>query len=269
MLQSLIVASKHSNDAPAVAMVPDDGIRPLNARSLALSTLLGTRPPALPGHRLVALAELFGLAGGTMRTALSRMVAAGELAVDDGRYRLVGRHLERQAAQDAGRTPTAAPRDGAWHTAIALDDRRPLEDRRRARQVLADHRFAELRPDIWMRPANLPAPALGAAWAVTTGPTDRDDHELVARLWDLDALAALAVRLRAALLDAAAPLETGDAAAIPPAFHAAAAVVRLLRIDPLLPATLAPDPWAMDALRDDYAAVESALQRALRTFHLR
>ena len=40
-----------------------------------------------------------------MRTALSRMVAAGELSVDDDGYRLVGRLLERKAAQDIGRRP--------------------------------------------------------------------------------------------------------------------------------------------------------------------
>lgn len=267
MLQSMIVASNASNEQRSAAAAVDDGIRPLNARSLALSTLLGTRPPSLPGHRLVALAELFGIAGGTMRTALSRMVAAGELAADGGRYRLVGRHLERQAAQDTGRTVPEPAWDGTWHIAIALDDRRPLDERRRARQMLVDHRFAELRPDIWMRPANLPAPPLGSAWSVTTGTTDRDDHELVARLWDLDAIAARAARLHLALLRAAAPLDEEDPTAIPPAFHAAAAVVRLLRTDPLLPEALTPPAWPLATLRDDYAEVEAMLDAAIRTFH--
>lgn len=267
MLQLLIVASNVSNERRRAVAAAGDGIRPLNARSLALSTLLGTRPPSLPGHRLVALAELFGIAGGTMRTALSRMVAAGELAVADGRYRLIGRHLERQVAQDTGRSASDPAWDGTWHTAIALDDRRPLDERRRARQMLADHRFAELRPDIWMRPANLPAPPLGTAWAVTTGTTDRNDHELVTRLWDLDAIATRAARLHVALLRAAAPLDEGDPAAIPPAFHAAAAVVRLLRTDPMLPTALRPNSWPLTALRDDYAEVEAMLQAAIRTFH--
>jgi hypothetical protein len=75
------------------------GLGPLDARSLALSVLLGSHPPVLPARALVALAELFGIAGGTMRTALSRMVAAGELEAADGRYRLAGRLLERQRAQ--------------------------------------------------------------------------------------------------------------------------------------------------------------------------
>ena len=86
------------------------GLGPLDARSLALSVLLGSHPPVLPARALVALAELFGVAGGTMRTALSRMVAAGELEAADGRYRLAGRLLERQRAQDIGRSQPAERR---------------------------------------------------------------------------------------------------------------------------------------------------------------
>lgn len=257
MLHLTIVASKAG----------DIEIRPLNARSLALSALLGTHPPSLPGNRLVALAELFDVAGGTMRTALSRMVAAGDLALDDGRYRLVGRLLERQRTQDIGRRPPTSVWDGRWYSAVAIDDRRALDARRRDRQVLADHRFAELRPDIWMRPANLPAPQLGRSWAVVTGPTDRDDHDLVIRLWRLDTLAATASTLRASLADAAAPLGTEDPSAIPAAFHAAAAVVRFLRTEPMLPDTLLPRGWPVDRLRAEYDLVEAALQHRLRSFY--
>ena len=40
----------------------DLGIEPLTARSLMLSTLLGTHPPSLPVRALVAVGELFGFA---------------------------------------------------------------------------------------------------------------------------------------------------------------------------------------------------------------
>jgi hypothetical protein len=80
-----------------------EAMRPLNARSLVLSLLLGLDPPELSARALVRLAELFGIAPGTMRTALSRMAATGELAGDADGYRLVGRLLERKAAQDIGR----------------------------------------------------------------------------------------------------------------------------------------------------------------------
>ncbi len=86
----------------------DRAERPLTARSLIASTLLGTHPPVLPGRLLVRLGELFGIAEGTTRVALSRMVAAGELETEDGRYRLVGAALlARQAAQERGRVVTA------------------------------------------------------------------------------------------------------------------------------------------------------------------
>lgn len=265
MLQFVIVAS-NTRDTPAEA-----AIRPLNARSLALSALLGTHPPTLRGNGLVALAELFGIAPGTMRTALSRMVAAGELeAADRGHYRLVGRLLERQRAQDVGRRAPPDRWDGAWHTAIVLEDRRTLDDRRRARQVLVDHRFAELRPEVWMRPANLPPPVLDDAWALTTGSLTQAPADVAARLWDLDRLAVDALELTARLVVAAEPLggtdPTATLAAIPAAFHASAAVVRFLRTEPMLPAALLQADWPVNRLRTEYDRVETELQRAMGAF---
>ncbi len=258
------MASKTGDARRPISTMSGATLRPLDARSLALSALLGTHPPALPGNRLVALAELFGIAGGTMRTALSRMVAAGELDAVDGRYRLVGRLLDRQHAQDTGRRPPSADWDGSWCTAIALDERRPLDERRRSRQVLTDHRFAELRPDTWLRPANLPAPPLDAGWTVMSGTTSNDD-ELVARLWDLPAIAHDASELTAQL-DAAASALGGDPAAIPQVFRSSAAVVRFLRTEPMLPAELVPADWPVDALRARYDEVEADLQGELRSY---
>ena len=252
-------------DTPAEALAPL--VRPLNARSLALSALLGTHPPVLPGRSLVALSELFGIAGGTMRTALSRMVAAGELTTDDGRYGLAGRMLDRQRAQDLGRRAPSTPWDGDWITAIALDDRRPLDERRRARQLLTERRFGELRPDIWMRPANLPVPTLDAGWFVIVGRRHEPfDRELARRLWDLPAIAEHATAVHAALQPAIACLESGDPAAIPTAFAAAAAVVRFLGAEPVLPESLLPDAWPVPRLRTAYDAAESQLQAAFRAF---
>jgi phenylacetic acid degradation operon negative regulatory protein len=65
----------------------------LTARSVIASTLLGTTPPRLPARVLVEAGELFGIAEGTTRVALSRMVASGELATDDGWYVLRGQRL--------------------------------------------------------------------------------------------------------------------------------------------------------------------------------
>jgi phenylacetic acid degradation operon negative regulatory protein len=261
MLRSLIMASNIG-----------DG---LDARSLALSALLGTHPPVLPGKALVALAELFGIAGGTMRTALSRAVARGEIDADAGRYRLTGRLLDRQRAQDTGRRAPDRPWHGAWHVVVTIDDRRTLAERRRFRSLMADHRVAELRPDIWMRPANLDPPSLeppnvAGLCVVTTGPIgSADPAALVGRLWDLDAIARSARTLDTRLVDvvgASASTGDDDPTPIPGLFVLAAEVVRFLRSEPLLPAALLPPTWPVDQLRARYDAAEVALQRRLATF---
>ena len=79
--------------------------KPMTARSVVASTLLGVEPPRLTTRILVRSGELFGIAEGTTRVALSRMVAAGELRPDDDGYRLAGRLLDRQARQTASRGP--------------------------------------------------------------------------------------------------------------------------------------------------------------------
>ena len=269
MLHSLIVASKH-RDIPRVAPGSGTGLDllpGLNARSLALSALLGTHPPALPTRAFVALAELFDIAGGTMRTALSRLAASGEVDTDGGWYRLAGRLLDRQQAQDIGRRPPAAVWDGRWHTVIAAADQRDLAERRRFRAVLTDHRFGELRPDTWLRPANLPAPALGADAFVVTGTLDRaDESSLAARIWDLPRISATAVDLIERIGALRSDLDTGEHSSIPATFTLAAAVLRFLRGEPLLPPQLAGPAWPVDDLRARYGELERDLQATLRDF---
>jgi phenylacetic acid degradation operon negative regulatory protein len=244
-------------------------IRALNARSLALSALLGTHPPALPTRSLVDLAELFGIAGGTMRTALSRMAANGEVTASNGRHQLTGRLLERQRAQDVGRQAPAGHWDGRWHTVIAAADQRELADRRQFRATLGDHRFGELRPDIWMRPANLPVPPVDAIAdaIVVTGTIARiDEPDLVGRLWGLDSLAAAAERLIARIDALRDELDLTTPDAIPATFTLAAGILRFLRSEPMLPPALTPDPWPVTELRRRYGDLERDLQRTLRDF---
>ena len=242
-----------------------NGTGPLNARSLALSALLGTHPPALPASSLVALAELFGINEGTMRTALSRLVAAGDVTLDDGSYALSARLRQRQAAQDAGRSAAPDTWDGTWHTAVAVAEARDLADRRHLRAVMVNARFGELRPTAWMRPANLPAPMLDGDWVLTTGKmTGRSGNELVDELWDLRALADQA-RLLGDQLGRAA-IDRSDPNDIPAAFVLSATVVRFLRDEPLLPADLEPTGWPIAALRARYDDFESNLQAMMRPF---
>lgn len=242
-------------------------LRPLNARSIALSILLGSHPPELPARAFVAMAELFGIPGGTMRTALSRMVATGDVDAVDGRYRLAGHQIARQGAQDQGRRAPTDIWDGRWHTVVTIDDQRDLAARRRFRTTMANRRFGELRPDIWTRPANL-GPAPGAPdLLVTTGPIDGADHEsLVNRLWDLPGIAAEARRLLDEMHDRRTTCDWHDDASIPPLFTTSATVVRYLRHEPLLPDELTPDDWPVGDVRAAYDAFEADHQRLLRRF---
>ena len=274
MLHCKLVMSKTGNtgrtrdvrdvgDGPSTVTVT----APLNARSLALSVLLGTHPPELPVRALVALADLFGIAPGTMRTALSRMVSTGELVGDGGRYELGPSLLARQTAQDAGRRAPEAAWDRQWHSVIVAADQRHVTERRRFRTGMANHRFGELRPDIWMRPSNLPTPPVEAGWIVTTGslsgvPAD----ELAARLWDLPAIAADARRLTGRLDDLRRSVDWSTVGSIPAIFVESASVVRFLRSEPLLPVELTPAGWPVDRLRQTYDEAETAFQALLQGF---
>ncbi|MAT03734.1 MAG: PaaX domain-containing protein, C- domain protein [Acidimicrobiaceae bacterium] len=242
-------------------------MRPLNARSIALSTLLGTHPPSLPASSLVALAELFGINGGTMRTALSRLVAAGDVELADGRYTLSARLRARQEAQDSGRRTTTSAWDGRWHTAVATVEHRDLADRRHVRGLMANSRFGELRPTVWMRPSNLAPPALDDDWVVVTGTASgAAPAVLVDRLWSTDDLAARATELGRRLHEVDARLDPHDPRSIPTAFTLAAEILRFLRSDPLLPGELTPADWPVDDLRAAYEGFEHRLQAMLAPF---
>ena len=258
MLHSQITMSKASNTG---------SLRPLNARSIALSILLGTHPPELPARALVALAELFGIPGGTMRTALSRMVAAGDVVAAGGRYRLAGRQIDRQGAQDEGRRAPSGHWDGRWHTVVTVDDQRDLSERRRFRSMMANRRYGELRPDIWCRPANLGAAPSEPGWLVTTGAIAGPDPEsLVRRLWDLEGIASEAHRLLGEMHDRRSGCDWTDELSIPALFTTSAAVVRFLRHEPLLPTALTPDDWPVGSVRDAYDGFEADHQRLLQRF---
>src|SRR6476646_8692421 len=104
--------------------------RPLPARSLIASLLLRSRPPRMRGARLVQWCGLFGIAEGTTRVALSRMVERGELRTRDGVYELAGRVQGRQRAQDWSLAPKLQPWRGEWR--IAFVEPGPRESGERA-----------------------------------------------------------------------------------------------------------------------------------------
>ncbi|MGX1970884.1 PaaX family transcriptional regulator C-terminal domain-containing protein [Streptomyces kronopolitis] len=236
-------------------------LRPLTARSIVLSTLLGHHPPQLPARALVRVGELFGIAEGTVRVALSRMVAAGDLRQSDGAYALTPRLLDRQTRQDESRTPSTRPWHGDWEIAlVTTPERRPAAERTALRQAMAALRLAELREGSWLRPANLdrPRPAVVTAQCTwLTGTPDGDPVALAGRLWDLPGWAGPARDLSTALSRATSPADR---------FTVAAAALRHLLADPLLPAGLLPEDWPGAQLRLDYAAFEDELGTLLRQY---
>lgn len=248
--------------------------RPLTARSVVASTLLGVDPPQLPARLLVRSGELFGISEGTTRVALSRMVGAGELVSDGGDYRLAGRLLQRQARQTASRLAEHRTWGGDWELAVVTPERRDASARAALREAMRQRKLAELREGVWLRPDNLAADRSSGSQAIvlaqcrrfTTRLVDDDPADLVAALWDLDAWSAQARDFRTELHALVGVLEAGDTDPLAPGFVLSAAVLRHMLADPLLPDELLPDDWPGAALRDDYDRYDRAFKTVWRNW---
>jgi phenylacetic acid degradation operon negative regulatory protein len=231
--------------------------RPLTARSVVLSLLLGAHPPELPVRDIVRAGELFAISEATLRVALSRMVGAGDLDRRDGTYRLTRRLVERQTRQDDATRPSTRPWRGDWEITVVTSVGRGAADRAELRARLTELRLAELREGTWLRPANLrrnwPAELGGLLRRFTARPDD-DSAELAGQLWDLPGWAATAETLLERLDTTADPAER---------FTTAAAAVRHLLRDPVLPPELLPAQWPGEDLRDRYAAYQGELAALL------
>jgi len=225
----------------------------------------------MPGRALVQVAELFGISEGTTRTALSRMVSAGELAADDGSYELTGpRLLERQARQSASRRAMRHRWHGGWLMAVVVEERRDAGARSDLRAALESVRLAELRQGVWLRPDNLDVVWPDVVRDQCTIMHARDvDPSLVGRLWDQAAWATTARELRGAIAQLVGPLEKGDTSALAEGFVVSAAVLRHFQADPLLPEELLPRGWPGTALRADYDRFDDAYRAVLRDWFRR
>src|ERR1700739_1224007 len=188
--------------------VPDrnlPSIAPLTARSVALSTLLGYHPPALPVSALVKVGELFGIRDRAIRVALTRMVRDGEVTVDNGVYRLSERLLRRQADQDALTSPPPRRGTGGGEMPVVTSPNRPLAERVALRKKMVRHRLGELREGVWMRPDNLSRElddGIIADQCEFFVSHHSDSTGLAASLWDLPGWAAEANRLLTVLDEA-------------------------------------------------------------------
>jgi phenylacetic acid degradation operon negative regulatory protein len=248
--------------------------RPLTPRSLIASLLLRTPEASMRGARLVQWCALFGVADGTTRVALSRMVERGELQARDGRYALAGRVERRRSAQDWSLEPVLSRWFGDWRVAIVASGSRDAVERAALRDAMRRLRCGELREGVWTRPDNLPRTSAPAeSWTVAdsqcewwTGRPDEDGAALAARLFD-EARWSKRARSIAGRLGAATRVLAPDAdSSIADAFVAGAASLAHLRADPLLPRELTTDASAAEELRAAYKGYEAAFSAALRSW---
>jgi phenylacetic acid degradation operon negative regulatory protein len=217
----------------------------MTARSVVLSVLLGAHPAWASASELIRLTADFGIKETTLRVALTRMVSAGDLIRSADGYKLSDRLLARQRRQDDAMRPRARAWHGDWITLIVTSVGTDARTRAALRTTMHHKRFGELREGVWMRPDNVDLeldPEVAARVRLLKA---RDDApaQLAGQLWDLPAWAAAGHRL----LD-----EMACATDVPSRFVVAAAMVRHLLTDPVLPAELLPAEWPGARLRAAY-----------------
>lgn len=218
----------------------------LTARSVILSLLLGLHPASATAAELIRLTSDYAITEAAMRVALTRMVANGDLVRSPDGYRLSERLLARRLKQDEALRPPTRVWRGAWLmvviTSVGINPRTRADMRR----TLYDNRLAELREGVWIRPDNLklelPTDLEGHARILYT--YDNAPAELAGMLWDLPGWAQIGRELLDDMAKACEPLEQ---------FVAAAAIMRHLMTDPVLPDNLLPARWPGDELRTAYA----------------
>ncbi len=227
--------------------------RRLTARSVVLSVLLGAHPAWATVPELLRLTSDFGIREPTLRVALTRMVSGGDLVRSDDGYRLSDRLMARQRRQDEALHPVARDWDGTWITVIVTVMGTDARTRGALRSALQDNRFGELREGVWMRPDTLDGmvPALIRGRVRVLRAADDNSAELARQLWDLPGWSKTGHRLLR---------EMASAKDIPGRFAVAAAIVRHLLADPVLPAGLLPADWPGVSLRAAYAEFADLLR---------
>jgi phenylacetic acid degradation operon negative regulatory protein len=250
------------------------GDRPLSARSVLATALLGADQSHLTVGELVAIASLFGISDGAARTCLWRMVSNGELSSDDGMYALAGDLLERrQRVDEASRIDddAAPPWDGTWELAVVSLERRSAADRLALRKAATALHLAELREGVWIRPDNLDPARLSTLRAVLdrqcvhfhAAATDIP-AETVRSLFNLDDWVAGARRFTRAMRDEI-DTEAAGADDFTYQFALSVAVVRHLQLDPLLPDELIPEEWPGRDLRSTYRRFHAVFNQRLNS----
>lgn len=226
----------------------------MTARSVVLSVLLGAHPASASSAELLRLTAVFGIKESTLRVALTRMVAAGDLIRSAEGYRLSDRLLTRQRRQDEALRPRVRRWLGDWIMVAVTSVGNDARSRAALRTTLSSNRLAELREGVWMRPDNLDivlnADVVGRSRVFTA--RDDDPAGLAGQLWDLPGWA----KTGNELVDAMAAAND-----VPGRFMVAAAMVRHLLTDPVLPDELLPPGWPGEALRAAYTDFAAELGR--------
>jgi len=219
---------------------------------------------------LVRWCGLLGIAEGTTRVALSRMVDAGELTTDAGRYELAGPLRARQAGQDWSLAPVLLPWSGGWDLWVVRPGARDAASRAALRHAATAARLVERRDGVWGRPDNLPPEATPSGsgevlsaqaerWSALPDPSEAID---VPAAFSLPDLAERTTRLLDDLVPVTAALAGGDLDQLAPAFALGAAALQQVRRDPLLPPELAGSGWPGPALRAAYVEYQHAFATA-------
>jgi phenylacetic acid degradation operon negative regulatory protein len=253
-----------------VATVPEPLLdRPLSARSVMASLLLGRRPPEAPVADLVRWCGLFGIAEGTARVALHRMGAKGEIVVTDGVYRLAGRLIGRQSRQESSLTPRVRDWTGGWRMAVIVATRRDAPTRAGLRDAMRRLHFAERREGVWLRPDNLELDVTAGVreqceWL--TARPDGDPVTLANQLFRPSRWARRAAVLRIRLAEMTDRLAGDEPEIVADAFVAGAATLRHIGSDALLPTPLLPADWPGAALRDEYLRYQRAFDATARAW---
>jgi phenylacetic acid degradation operon negative regulatory protein len=232
-------------------------------RSLILDLLSTLSAGSMPVAALVEAAALFGLAPGTVRVALARLLAAGRIERDErGRYRLGAAAAPVQSVVQGwrGLEGRSVPWDGSWWAVHDAGVGRKGPRARRHERALRLLGFRRLAPGLCLRPANLregthglrdELRALGLADGALLFSLRELDPESDARaraLYEPE-------RLRAGYRDALAELEASSARiaqlsepdAMRESFLVGGRAIQRLAQDPVLPAEIL-DPRERDAL---------------------
>ena len=218
----------------------------MTARSVVLSVLLGAHPAWATASELIRLTADFGIKETTLRVALTRMVSAGDLIRSADGYRLSDRLLARQRRQDEAMRPRTRAWRGYWHVV----DRHQRGHRRPHPGRTANHACTTSVSVNCAKACGCGRTTSSSSWSPTLRARvrvlqARDDApaELAGQLWDLPAWAQPVT---------GCSTRWPRPPTFPARFVVAAAMVRHLLTDPMLPAELLPADWPGARLRAAY-----------------